>query len=79
VPVPDTAADGRWREWAQRAVDAGVHSTISIGIPRQRSFASALNVYATQPDAFDENATILAQTFAGYVAVAVANAARPWQ
>jgi GAF domain-containing protein len=77
VPVPDTAADRRWPEWADHAVEAGVHSSLSIGIPVQHSTASALNVYGTAPQAFDEDATILAQTFAGYVAVAIANRAGP--
>jgi GAF domain-containing protein len=76
VAVPDTAGDRRWPGWADRAVEAGVHSSLSIGIPVQRSIASALNVYSTAPQAFDDDATILAQTFAGYVAVAVANARR---
>jgi AmiR/NasT family two-component response regulator len=34
----------------------------------------ALNVYATKPDAFDDDAIMIAQTFAGYAAVALANA-----
>jgi GAF domain-containing protein len=76
VPVADTAADRRWPGWADHAVDAGVHSSLSVGIPVQNSTASALNVYSTEPEAFTEDATILAQTFAGYVAVAVANAER---
>jgi GAF domain-containing protein len=53
-----------------------VHSSVSVGIPVQQSTASALNVYSTEPKAFDEDATMLAQTFAGYVAIAVANAPR---
>ena len=36
--------------------------------------SGALNVYATKPDNFDQDAIILAQTFAGYAAVALANA-----
>jgi GAF domain-containing protein len=76
VTVPDTAADGRWPEWPRHAAEAGVHSSVSIGLPVQQSIASALNVYSTAPRAFDEDATILAQTFAGYVAVALCNARR---
>jgi GAF domain-containing protein len=34
----------------------------------------ALNLYATKPEAFDEDAIVLAQTFSGYAAVALANA-----
>ncbi len=77
VPVADTAADQRWPGWGEQAVEAGVHSSLSVGVPVQQSVASALNVYSATPDAFDEEATILAQTFAGYVAIAVANARRP--
>jgi GAF domain-containing protein len=76
VPVADTAADVRWPDWADHALEAGVHSSLSVGIPVQQSTASALNVYSTKPEAFDEDATMLAQTFAGYVAIAVANAPR---
>ena len=49
VPVADMAADRRWPEWADQAVEAGVHSSLSIGIPVQHSTASALNVYSTAP------------------------------
>jgi hypothetical protein len=50
-----------------------VHRCLSIGIPVQHSTASALNVYSTAPQALGDDATILAQTFAGYVAIAMAN------
>ena len=41
--------------------------------PSTSSVTGALNIYATKPDAFDDDAIILAQTFAGYAAVALAN------
>ena len=34
----------------------------------------ALNIYGRRPAAFDDDAVMLAQTFAGYAAVALANA-----
>jgi transcriptional regulator with GAF, ATPase, and Fis domain len=74
VGVTDTAGDSRWADWADRAVDAGVHSSLSIGLPLQRSISGALNIYATAPDVFDDDAVVLAQTLAGYAAVAMANA-----
>jgi GAF domain-containing protein len=74
VPVPDTAADQRWPDWAARARAAGVHSSLSIGLPIQDAVVGALNVYGTKPEAFDDDAITLAQTFAGYAAVAMANA-----
>ena len=71
------------RTWPPRAAgptglrgpfDVGVHSSLSIGLPIHETVTGALNVYATKPDNFDEDAIILAQTFAGYAAVALANA-----
>jgi hypothetical protein len=59
VAVTDTAGDRRWADWAERAIEAGVHSS--------------LNFYASAPDAFDDDAVVLAQTLAGYAAVAMAN------
>jgi AmiR/NasT family two-component response regulator len=43
-------------------------------LPVHEAVSGALNVYATKPQAFDEDAIIIAQTFAGYAAVALANA-----
>jgi GAF domain-containing protein len=74
VTVPDMAGDGRWPDWADRAIAAGVHSSISVGLPLCESVSGAFNVYAIKPHAFDEDAVILAETFAGYAAVAMANA-----
>jgi hypothetical protein len=51
-----------------------VHSSLSIGLPLRESVSGALNVYAREPHAFDDDAVILAETFAGYAAVAMANA-----
>ena len=74
VSVPDTAGDPRWPEWADSAVDAGVHSSLSVGLPLRNSISGALNLYAARPEAYDEDAVVLAETLAGYAAVAMANA-----
>jgi len=74
VTVPDMAGESRWPGWANHAIDAGVHSSVSIGLPLHESVSGAFNVYATKPHAFDEDAIILAETFSGYAAVAMANA-----
>jgi GAF domain-containing protein len=74
VTVPDTVGDSRWPDWANRAIDAGVHSCLSIGLPLHESVSGALNVYAGKPHAFDDDAVILAETFGGYAAMAMANA-----
>jgi GAF domain-containing protein len=72
--LPDMESEIRWPEIAERALAAGVHSSLSIGLPIHEQIAGALNIYATEPEAFDEDAIILGQTFAGYAAVALANA-----
>ncbi|WP_250008256.1 GAF and ANTAR domain-containing protein [Actinoplanes sp. M2I2] len=74
VSVPDMAGESRWADWADHAIDAGVHSSLSIGLPLRESVSGAFNVYARRPHAFDDDAVILAETFAGYAAVAMANA-----
>ncbi|MEV6632588.1 GAF domain-containing protein [Actinoplanes sp. NPDC051470] len=74
VSVPDMAGESRWPDWADRALDAGVHSSVSIGLPLHENVSGALNVYARKPHAFDEDAVTLAETFGGYAAVAMANA-----
>jgi GAF domain-containing protein len=74
LPVPDTARERRWPRWTAQAIDNGVRSSLSIGLPVQEPVNGALNVYATTPEAFDEDAVLVAETFAGYAAVALANA-----
>ena len=74
LSVPDMAAEQRWPDWPAAALQAGAHSSLSIGLPIHEQVTGALNVYATKPHAFDSDAIILGQTFAGYAAVALANA-----
>ena len=76
VTVPDMAGESRWPAWVDRAIDAGVHSCLSIGLPLRECVSGAVNVYATEPHAFDDDAVVLAETFGGYAAVAMANAHR---
>jgi GAF domain-containing protein len=74
VPVPDMAAETRWPAFARQALAAGVRSSLSVALPLQEAVVGALNIYATQPAAFDPDAIEMARTFAGYAAVAIANA-----
>jgi GAF domain-containing protein len=73
LSVPKIAREDRWPEWAAHSLEAGVHSSLSIGLPVRDSLSGALNFYATVPDAFDEDAVVIAQTFAGYAAVTLIN------
>jgi GAF domain-containing protein len=73
--VPETAHESRWPRWASQALDIGVYSSMSVGLPVQgAAVTGALNIYATKPEAFDDDAIAVAQTFAGFAAVALANA-----
>jgi GAF domain-containing protein len=74
LSLPDMSTEDRWPDWATRALQAGTRSSLSIGLPMHEQVTGALNVYATEPQAFDEDAILLGQTFAGYAAVALINA-----
>ena len=71
--VPDTGSEERWPGWAAVAARAGVHSSLSVGLPVHEHVTGALNIYATTPKAFDDDAITIAQTFAGFAAVGLAN------
>jgi GAF domain-containing protein len=73
VSVPDMSTEERWPDWARAAQQAGAHSSLSIALPVHERVSGALNIYATEPHAFDDDAISLARTFAGYAAVALAN------
>jgi GAF domain-containing protein len=72
--IVDMASESRWPDWTAEARQTGVHSSLSIGLPVQEAVTGALNIYATAPDAFDQDALDVAQTFASYAEVAMANA-----
>ncbi|GIF41730.1 GAF and ANTAR domain-containing protein [Actinoplanes xinjiangensis] len=72
--VPDTTSEQRWPDWAADAEKADAYSSLSIGLPVHEHVTGALNIYATVPDAFDDDAVAIAQTFAGFAAVGLANA-----
>ena len=74
VLVPDMATETRWPAFARHAAAAGVHSSLSVALPLQQAIIGALNIYATAPHSFDPDTIELARTFAGYAAVAIANA-----
>jgi GAF domain-containing protein len=74
MSVPQMAEERRWPQWTSQALEQRVLSSLSIGLPVQDTVTGALNIYATTPEAFDDDAVVIGQTFAGYAAVALANA-----
>ncbi len=71
--VPDTRSEQRWTGWARSAAQAGAHSSLSVGLPVHEHVTGALNIYATTPHAFDDGAIEIAEKFAGFAAVGLAN------
>ncbi len=72
--VDDVSAERRWPGWDEVAGSVGVNSALSVGLPIRERVSGALNVYATSIRNFDDDAVLLAETFASYAAVALANA-----
>ena len=72
--VRDMAAEQRWPRWTANAVAQGVTGSLSVGMPVEDAVTGALNIYAVEAGALDEDDIELARTFAGYAAVALANA-----
>ena len=72
--IADMAAESRWPEYTPGAVEHGVHSSLSVCLPIQQAVTGCLNIYATAVHAFDGEGVEIAQTFASYAAVALANA-----
>jgi GAF domain-containing protein len=70
----DLAAEGRWPAFARTANEVGILSSLSLPLPPMGAVSGALNVYATKPDAFDDDAVQDGRAFADHAAVAIGNA-----
>ena len=73
--ITDTRTDSRWRDYAQRAAEAGSLSSLSVplAIDEDEQVSGALNLYAREAHAFDEDSRSAAQAFGPYAAVATGN------
>lgn len=54
IYLADTRSDARWPDYAQAAVDVGVLSVFGMPLDLGGEAFAALDVYADQPDAFDD-------------------------
>jgi GAF domain-containing protein len=73
--VVDVTDESLYPDFAHSAKRAGVTHSVSIGLPVPNRVVGALNIYASTPHALSEETIALAQAFASYAGVAVANAA----
>ena len=73
--IADTRTDSRWPDYMPRAAEHGNLSSLSVplAIDEDEQVTGALNIYAREPHAFDENSRATAEKFVPYAAVAVAN------
>ena len=73
--IPDTRTDDRWPDYTPRAAERGNLSSLSVPlmIDEDAQVSGALNIYAREPDAFDEDTRAAATGFAPYAAIAVGN------
>jgi putative methionine-R-sulfoxide reductase with GAF domain len=65
VAVDDMAQEQRWGRYPQRAVEAGVHASLSIPLTVGDRARGALNLYASTPDAFTDTDELVARSWAG--------------
>lgn len=75
VAILDTRVDVSYPDFSRAAHRAGVTHTLSVGMPTPQRIVGGLNLYSTTNQPFTAEDETLAQTFASYAAVAVANAA----
>jgi len=73
IEIPDTATELRWADYCRIAAERGNGSSLSVPLPVSERVSGALNIYARQAHAFDEQAKEAALGFAPYASVAVAN------
>jgi GAF domain-containing protein len=71
VRVGDLLHDGRWPGFAERAVDMNVRSMLSVQLFVEGDNLGALNLYAEDPDVFDESHEGIAMLIAAQGAVAM--------
>src|SRR4051812_17249884 len=62
--IADAQAETRWRDYVQNAIEHGALSSLSVPLPISEGVAGALNIYAREPNAFDENSRSVATKFA---------------
>ncbi len=71
--ITDAREETRWPDYARAAVGHGSLSSLSVPLPVREAIHGALNLYAVEAHAFDDDARALARAFASYAAVAVHN------
>jgi GAF domain-containing protein len=74
IPVANADPETPYPQFSRVSLRAGVSHSVSVGLPVPQRTVGALNLYAVGERAFDDESVELAETFASYAAVALANA-----
>ncbi|MFL6089676.1 MAG: GAF and ANTAR domain-containing protein [Aeromicrobium sp.] len=74
--VSDTKLDRRWDEWARRVADHGVRSVLVAKLSTTQGDLGTLNLFHTEPDAFDADDEAVASILARHAAAALVSARR---
>jgi GAF domain-containing protein len=72
--VVSTRTDRRWPDYARKAVELGILSTLAIPLIVQGTTIGALNLYSRREQSFSENDDQIGRLFAEQAAIALANA-----
>ena len=74
IEIGDTRTDPRWPDYLPRAAEHGALSSLSVPLAiDDEQVTGALNIYAREPHAFDEDSRSAATRFGPYAAVAAGN------
>jgi GAF domain-containing protein len=73
--IDDTATEQRWPEYGRRAAELGNGSSLSVPlmIDEDERVTGALNIYAREAHAFDDDSRAAALRFGPYAAIAAGN------
>jgi GAF domain-containing protein len=71
VRSDDLTSETRWPEYAEAAVEKGLHSLVSFQLFVEDHNLGALNVYADKPNVFDDDAEEAGLLLASHAAVAI--------
>jgi GAF domain-containing protein len=76
IDVPNLTAETRWPDFRHQALAHGIRSSVSIPLGIDGSTVGVLNLYGSEPHAFDQAARQHAETFATQAATALTLALR---
>jgi GAF domain-containing protein len=76
IRVVDTQLDRRWEAWAREVASHGVRSVLVARMSTGSGDVGTLNLFNTEPDAFDADDEAVASILARHAAVALASARR---